>query len=40
MFENLFEKALKYDKRSTIVYAQEKKVDKDAICPINVICFK
>ena len=38
MFKNLFEK----DKRSTIVYAQEKKVDKDfnidprdALCPKN-----
>ena len=34
---NTFEKALKLDKRSTIVYAQEKKVDKDAIYPINVV---
>ena len=30
MFENLFEK----DKRLTIVYAREKKVDKD-LCPKN-----
>ena len=36
MFENVFEKAQKLDKRSTIVYAQ-KKVDKDAICQINVM---
>ena len=40
MFENMFENALKEDKRSTIVYAQEKKVDKDAMCPINVISKK
>ena len=32
MFENLFEK----DKRSTIVYAREKKVDKD----FNTAIFK
>ena len=30
MFENMFEKALKLDKRLTILYAQEKKVDKDS----------
>ena len=35
MFKNMFEKALKEKKRSTIVNAREKKVDKDAICPIN-----
>ena len=37
MFKNMFEKALKLDKRLTIQYAREKKVDKDAICPINVM---
>ena len=40
MFENMFEKILKQDKRLTIVYAREKKVDKDALCPINVISKK
>ena len=29
MFENLFENLFEKDKRSTIVYAWEKKVDKD-----------
>ena len=40
MFENLLEKDLKLEKRSTIGYVREKKVDKDAICSINVICCK
>ena len=37
MFKNMFDKALKLDKRSTIVYAGERQVDKDAICSINVL---
>ena len=37
MFKNMFEKALKKGKRSTMVYYRYKKVDKDAIVPINVI---
>ena len=36
MLKNMFEKALKQEKRSTMVYAREKKVDKDALCLINV----
>ena len=40
MFKNSFEIALKYDKRLKTVYAREKKVDKDALCPINVISKK
>ena len=35
----MFKKALKLDKRLTIVYAREKKVDKDAICPIIVMSY-
>ena len=31
----MFEKALKWEIRSTMVYVWEKKIDKDAICPIN-----
>ena len=31
MFKNMFEKALKLGKRSTMVFAREKKVDKDAM---------
>ena len=31
MFEKMFEKALKQVKRSTMLYAREKKVDKDAL---------
>ena len=34
MFENMFEKALKYEKRLTMVYYQEQMVDRDAFCPI------
>ena len=37
MFENSPKSSKINDKRSTIVYAQEKKFDKDAICPKNVI---
>ena len=37
MFENMFGKALKQVKRLTMLYAREKRVDKDAICPINVM---
>ena len=37
MVENMFKKALKLDKRSTIVYAREKKYDKDAICWSNIL---
>ena len=32
----MFENALKYKKRSTMVYYREKIVDRDALCPINV----
>ena len=34
MFENMFEKALKQEKRSTMVYYREKMVDK-VIFPIT-----
>ena len=34
----MFEKALKQEKRSTMVYYREKMVDRDALCPINV-CY-
>ena len=37
MFEKKFKKVIKYEKRLTMVYAREKTVDKDAICPINVL---
>ena len=36
MLENMSEKALKIGKRLTMVYSREKKVDKDAIVPIDV----
>ena len=36
----MFEKALKLEKRLTMVYAWEKKVHKDAICPIKVTSQK
>ena len=37
MFENMFEKALKHEKRLTMVYYREKMVARDALCPINVM---
>ena len=40
MLENMFEKALKQVKRLTMVYYPEKKVDRDDLCPINIMCFK
>ena len=40
MFENIFEKALKLENRSTMVYYREKMVDKDALCLINVKSYK
>ena len=40
MFENMFEKALKIEERLTMVYYRQKKVDKDAVGPINVISYK
>ena len=36
MFENMFKKALKQVKRLTMLYAWEKKADKDAITNIIV----
>ena len=39
MFENMFEKALKQEERSTMVFYREKKIDRDALCPINVMSF-
>ena len=36
MVDNMFEKALKSEKRLTMVYAREKNVNKDALSPINV----
>ena len=36
MFEKMFEKALKIEKRLTMGLFPIKKVDKDAIVPINV----
>ena len=35
MFENMFEKALKQEKSSTMVYYREKMVDRDALCCPN-----
>ena len=35
----MFEKALKYKKRLTMVFYREKMVDRDALCPINVMSF-
>ena len=40
MFVNMFVKALKQEKRSTMVYYREKMVDRDVLCPINVMSFK
>ena len=40
MFEKMFEKALKKEKRSTMVYYREKMVDRDALCPKNVMSYK
>ena len=39
MLKNMFEKTLKKEKTLTIVYAQEKKVEKDDICTINGISY-
>ena len=36
MYENMFKKALKIEKRSTRGLFLIKKVDKDALVPINV----
>ena len=36
----MFEKALKKEKRSTMVYYREKMVDRDALCPKNVMSYK
>ena len=37
MFENMFEKALKHEKRLTMVYYREKMVARDALCSIKDI---
>ena len=37
MFEKRIKKALKKEKRSTMFYCREKMVDRDALCPINVM---
>ena len=37
MFENMFEKALKIEKKVDNGSIPDKKVDKNAIVPINVI---